>query len=234
MAETAFAFEALVHPHQLEVQDFASYGLVIDARSAAEFEADHIPGAVNLPASLAATKSESSRAQGLPNELSALLAGLARADALLVYCDRGGLDSQVWAECLRGDGWAVDLLPGGWPSYRRWVDAGLELLPRSLRWRLLLVPAEDRHRILAELVANELQVLDPAALVRTRNLPDTSASAALSGVEMTQARFESELLEALRRLDPEREVFAAEGPLPSNLTLPAALREALTEFSRVQ
>lgn len=230
MTETAFAFEALVHPHQLEVQDFATYGLVIDARSAAEFAADHIPGAVNLPASLAGTKSESSRAQGLPNELSALLAGLASADALLVYCDRGGLDSQVWAERLRREGWVVDVLPGGWPSYRRWVDAGLELLPRSLRWRRLLVPAADKSRVLAELTASGHQVLDIAELVRSQNLPDTSASAVLPGLPVTQARFESELLETLRRFDPEREVFATAGPPPSNLSLPAALCEALNRL----
>ncbi|MCV2354010.1 hypothetical protein LNV09_07500 [Paucibacter sp. B2R-40] len=230
MTETAFAFEAIVHPHQLEVQDFATYGSVIDARSAAEFEADHIPGAVNLPAALAATKSESSRAQDLPNELSALLARLASADTLLIYCDRGGLDSQVWAERLRRDGWLVDVLPGGWPSYRRWVDAGLELLPRSLRWRRLLVPAADIARVLAEQTANGHQVLDIAELVCSQNLPDASASAVLLGAPMTQARFESELLEALRRLDPEREIFAAEGLLPSNLTLPSALCEALNRL----
>ena len=39
----------LVHPHQLEVRDFASYSLVIDARSPHEYAEDHIPGAVNLP-----------------------------------------------------------------------------------------------------------------------------------------------------------------------------------------
>ena len=31
-------------PHQLEVQDFASYSLVIDARSPHEYAEDHIPG----------------------------------------------------------------------------------------------------------------------------------------------------------------------------------------------
>ncbi|MCV2366992.1 rhodanese-like domain-containing protein [Roseateles oligotrophus] len=230
MTETAVAFEALVHPHQLEVQDFASYGLVIDARSAAEFEADHIPGAVSLPAALAATQPESKRDQGLPNELLALLAGLARADALLVYCDRRGLDSQVWAERLRRDGWSVDVLAGGWPSYRRWVDAGLELLPRSMRWRRLRVPAADEFRVLAELEVNGHQTLDIAALAHSQNLPDTSALAVLPCAPMTQARFESELLEALRRLDPEREVFTAEVPLPSNLILPVALREALNRL----
>src|SRR5574337_504704 len=45
-AETAYA---LVHPHQLEVQDWSRYALIIDARSPHEYVEDHIPGAVNLP-----------------------------------------------------------------------------------------------------------------------------------------------------------------------------------------
>ena len=40
---------SLVHPHQLEVQEFSTYSLVIDAQSPHEFDEDHIPGAVNLP-----------------------------------------------------------------------------------------------------------------------------------------------------------------------------------------
>ena len=38
----------LVHPHQLEVQEFSSYALVVDARGRAEFAADHIADAINV------------------------------------------------------------------------------------------------------------------------------------------------------------------------------------------
>ena len=72
------------------------------------------------------------------------------------------------------------------------------------------------------------QVLDIAALVvSSQTLPDTLASAILTGAPMAQARIESELPEAMRHLDPEREVFAAEGQpdccRPNNLILPPAL-----------
>ena len=36
------------HPHAIEVQDFSHYALVIDVRSRAEYEDDHIPGAVRV------------------------------------------------------------------------------------------------------------------------------------------------------------------------------------------
>ncbi|MCP6258982.1 rhodanese-like domain-containing protein, partial [Klebsiella pneumoniae] len=43
------SLDSLVHPHQMEVQEFASYALVIDARSAEAYREDHLPGAVNVP-----------------------------------------------------------------------------------------------------------------------------------------------------------------------------------------
>jgi hypothetical protein len=49
MTDPVESTACLVHPHQLEVKDFASYSLVIDARSPHEYAEDHIPGAVNLP-----------------------------------------------------------------------------------------------------------------------------------------------------------------------------------------
>lgn len=43
------SLDSLVHPHQIEVQEFDSYGLVIDARSTEAYQEDHIPGAVSVP-----------------------------------------------------------------------------------------------------------------------------------------------------------------------------------------
>ena len=40
---------ALVHPHQMEIQDFNLYALVIDVRPPEAFSDDHLPGAVNMP-----------------------------------------------------------------------------------------------------------------------------------------------------------------------------------------
>lgn len=43
------SLDPLVHPHQIEVQEFASYALVIDARSAGAYQEDYLPGAVSVP-----------------------------------------------------------------------------------------------------------------------------------------------------------------------------------------
>ena len=157
MAAFTFPLGSLVHPHQIEVQEFSSYALVIDARPRTVFDDDHLPGAVNLPVEtlapskeVAADSSEPAHgayhraaqgpAKGLPYALAALVDRLAPDDRVLVYCHRGGLDSAVWAEPLRAAGWWVDVLPGGWPNYRRWVSAGLEILPRVLSFRVLQAP----------------------------------------------------------------------------------------------
>jgi tRNA 2-selenouridine synthase len=52
MSSVMASIAAMVHPHQIEVQDFDVYDLIIDARSEAEFEQDHIPGALSLPVSV--------------------------------------------------------------------------------------------------------------------------------------------------------------------------------------
>jgi len=54
------SLDSLVHPHQMEIQEFASYALVIDARSAGAYQEDHVPGAVSVP--IAATPPFSGRA----------------------------------------------------------------------------------------------------------------------------------------------------------------------------
>ena len=164
---------SLVHPHQMEIQEFASYALVIDARSAGAYQEDHVPGAVNVP--VAATPPVSPRAPSLmsepgpsiPDALAVHTAGLPAGDTILVYCDRGGLDSMVWATPLRAAGFQVDVLGGGWINYRRWVNAGLELLPRVLTFRPLLAPpVSGLCRVLDLLVRQGEQVIDLAEIGR--------------------------------------------------------------------
>lgn len=74
----------------------------------------------------------------VPYALAGHLSGLSAGASVLVYCDRGRLDSLVWADPLKALGYRVDVLGGGWGNYRRWVDAGLEVLPRALTFRRLL------------------------------------------------------------------------------------------------
>ena len=229
------SLDSLVHPHQIEVQEFDSYGLVIDARSTEAYQEDHIPGAINVP--VAAQRLQVPQAEGtalvacdaepsVPYALAARLGGLSAGASVLVYCDRGGLDSLVWANPLKAMGYRVDVLGGGWGNYRRWVDAGLEVLPRALTFRRLVAPpVGGLCPVLHRLAVRGEQVLDPTDLAGQRLIPGFTLSGDLTP---SQAAFDTALLDALRRFDPRRPVWVRDAmDNLGGLALAPSLRDAL-------
>ena len=233
----------LVHPHQLEVQDFASYALVIDARSPHEYAEDHIPGAVNLPvvddgefAEVGIRHKTDRHAaylvgveyslRNIADQIKPLISRYTPQDRFLVYCFRGGKRSRLWADNLRTIGFEVDVLAGGWKNYRRWVRAGLEVLPRAFGWRVLCGPTGcGKTRVLHALRDAGEQVLELEGLAHHRGslLGDLPGDA-----QPTQKLFDSALLDEMRRLDLSRTVWVeAESKKIGNLQLPDALCEAM-------
>jgi tRNA 2-selenouridine synthase len=241
------------HPHAIEIQDFPYYGQVIDLRSASEYADDHIPGAVRLDADArAATPMMTGPVAQVPPPLTAQepswlalpasqLASLAAAvahvrldQAILVYCGQGGLVSTTVAQALRWRGWTVDVLPGGWVNYRRWVVAGLEVLPRLIQFRVLACTlGSESARVLAALRSAGHQVLDLEALAGKRRFALTALTGAATpkpqeAHQPAQAWFDSQLLQALRATDPSMPVWVADtGPHLGAITLPGALNDAL-------
>lgn len=236
---------ALVHPHQMEIQDFDLYALVVDARRPEAFSDDHIPGAVNVPVPSAVGSPGSLQAgtpasriarepgPAVPYELADRVKSLASGDMVLVYCDRGGLDSQTWAAPLRAAGFQVDVLGGGWPNYRRWVDAGLTVLPRALRFRHLVAPpVSGLCRILGVLAKPGQQVLDMSELAGQRLVPGLTLG---PDSPLSQAAIETQLLDRLRRFDPDLPVWVRVGPAPlDGLVVPPALRDAIKRSESVK
>lgn len=234
---------ALVHPHQLEVQEFSSYALVIDARSPHEYAEDHIPGAVNLPVvddaeyAEVGTKHKTDKhaayligveysLKNIASHIKPLISKYTPQDRFLVYCFRGGKRSRLWADNLRTIGFEVDVLAGGWKNYRRWVRAGLESLPRALTYRVLCGPTGcGKTRVLHELERQGHQVLELEGLASHRG----SLLGALPGQpQPTQKLFDTMLLDTLRRFDPRRPVWLeAESKKIGNIQLPDALFEAM-------
>lgn len=229
------SLDSLVHPHQMEVQEFSSYALVIDARSTEAYQEDHIPGAVSVP--VATQRLQVPKVEGtallardaepsVPYALAAQMVGLSAGASVLVYCDRGGLDSLVWADPLKTLGYRVDVLGGGWGNYRRWVDAGLEVLPRALTFRRLVAPpAGGLCRVTEQLAKLGEQVLDLTDLAGQRLLPGLTLA---GDTPPSQAAFDTALLHALRSFDPRRPVWLRDGVNGlGEITPPPALRDAL-------
>jgi tRNA 2-selenouridine synthase len=226
---TASLFSA-VHPFQIEVQDFESYALIVDVRAASAFAGDHLPGAVSVPCESVCPRDAG---KSVPAALQEHVARLSAGDAILVYCDRGGVDAQAYAQPLREAGWTVDVLPGGWSTYRRWVGAGLELLPRGLGFRCLVAPPMSGLCVIVPLLREQgEQVLDLPELAGQRLIPGLSL---LGDEEPTQEAFETRLLDDLRRFDPERVVWVCgSSELPAGLALPPALRDALVHAESIR
>ena len=230
------------HPHVIEVQDFSYYALMIDVRSRAEYDDDHIPGAVQLmPPEIEAESSDpaiagnslpggkaaadASAAGVLPERLAALVAPVKRDQAILLYCGRGGRDSQPLAKALRWRGWTVDVLPGGWINYRRWVQAGLEVLPRLVTFRVIASSlGSEVARVLNAMRELEHQVLDVEGLAGSRH----GELVRSAREQPSQAWFESQLLHAIRGLDPRAPVWVGDtNRSAGSLVLPGALVDAM-------
>ena len=234
----------LVHPHQLEVQDFSAYALIVDARAPADFADDHIPAAINLPVLSESQQAEFEREfqadrsralligatharANMDSNTLATVADLAPAARVLVY--GAGSDYRGWlcAGALREHGLDVDELLGGHKNYRRWVNAGLALLPRLFLFRVLGGPSGcGQSSLLRELARQGQQVLDLAQL----SAHDGSLLGAQPGeLQPAQLLFESLLLDALRHRDAWRPLWvtAASAPTLGGLELPRELDTAL-------
>lgn len=231
MSRSGSPFAELVHTYDLEVQEFSWYALVIDARSPLAFEEDHLPGAVNVPvvdedraAEASTTALAAQDPAAMPYRLGDAVSGLKSADAVLVYCDRGGRDAKLWAQPLKAAGFRVDVLGGGWINYRRWVDAGFQAIGHVLDARVLTgLPAVGLCRAVYELRERGEQVVDLAALAGQEYLP---GSCWPCDRPPSQSAFETRLLHHLRGLSGGRAVWIRNTTL-GRLALPPALQAAL-------
>lgn len=239
----------LPHPLQLEILDFSAYSLIVDARSPREFAEDHLPGAVNLPVvddqqfaevgTLHRTDAFRAYQVGVEHSMRNIanqlpqVATVGAKDRFLVYCFRGGKRSKLWADTLRTIGYHVDVLRGGWKSYRRWVINALTSLPRQLNLVVVTGPTgAGKTRLLQALRDQGEQVVDLEALAGHRG---SLIGAIPATVQPTQKQFDSDLLQALRSLDPSRRIWIEdESKKIGNVQLPEALHSAIQFAPRLE
>jgi tRNA 2-selenouridine synthase len=229
------------HPgmHRVGVAALAAYPDRIDVRSPAEFAADHVPMATNQPvlddaerarigtlymaSPFAARKRGAALvARNIAAMLETAFAEQGREWRPLVYCWRGGQRSRALTEVLNEIGWRAVQLEGGYRTYRRHVVAELARLPARLRFVVICgLTGSGKSRLLAALARSGAQTLDLEGIARHRG----SLLGDLPGdPQPTQKWFESQLFDALGRLDDSRPVFVeSESRRIGSVQMPDAL-----------
>lgn len=226
----------------------ADFDTIIDVRAPSEFAEDHISGAINLPVLDDAERARvgtiyTQQSPFLARKLGAALVARNAAAHIegplaekeggwrpLVYCWRGGQRSNSFAIILRQIGWRVEVLDGGYKTWRRLVISMLHDTP--LPHRLVLIDGNTgtaKTDLLHRVRALGGQVLDLEGLANHRG----SIFGPMGG-QPAQKGFESRLAEALSRLDPARPVLVeAESSRIGEVTLPARLWRAMCAAPRI-
>jgi len=222
------------------VADLHGFDDIIDARSPAEYEEDHIPGALSCPVLDNAQRAlvgtiykqrsafEARRvggpmvAENIARHVREHFADKPKNWKPLVYCWRGGERSGAFVTWLRMIGWDACKLEGGYKNWRRHVIAGLDVLPRAFDFRVVGGPTgSGKTRVLEALARLGQQVIDLEDLAAHKG----SVLGAMPGrAQPSQKHFETLLYVALQALDPSRPVYVeAESRKIGRLHVPEAM-----------
>ena len=233
------------------LDDLAGLGVdtIIDVRAPAEFAEDHLPGAINLPVLSDTERAEVGTiyaqspftarkvggalvAQNTAMHLQGPLADKMGDWQPLVYCWRGGQRSGAFATILDQVGWRVQLLQGGYRSYRRLIVQTLYDTP--LPHRLILIEGGTgtaKTELLHHLSEQGAQMLDLEGLANHRG----SLFGAMDHAQPAQKMFETNLATKLRRLDPAKPTWVeAESSKIGGITLPPSLWANMQSAPRVE
>jgi len=206
----------------VSVAALAEYPDRIDVRSPAEYAHDHAPGALNHPVlddverarigTLYAESPFEARklgaavvARNIATMLETSFMARPREWRPLVYCWRGGQRSRALTQVLHEVGWRAAQLEGGYRAYRRHVVAELARLPHRFRFMVICgLTGSGKSRLLSALAQEGAQALDLEGIARHRGslLGELPADP-----QPSQKWFESQLLDALEKLDPSRLVY---------------------------
>ncbi|AMO24915.1 tRNA 2-selenouridine(34) synthase MnmH [Ramlibacter solisilvae] len=228
------------------MERLSEFSTIIDARTEAEFQDDHLPGAVNWP-SLNNAEREligTIYKQVSPFEAQKRGAALVAANIArhierfvlekprtwqpLAYCWRGGKRSGSLALVLGQIGFRVTLVEGGYKAFRGAVLGSLPPLAQRLRWRVICGPTgSGKTRLLQALDAAGAQVLDLEGLASHRS----SVLGLIPGQSQpSQKHFDTLVWNRLRGFDPSRPVFVeSESRKVGNLAVPEALIECMRQ-----
>lgn len=226
------------------INELATFDVIIDVRTPAEFALDHLPGAINCPVlsneervivgtlykQVSPFAARQRGAQFISRNIAAHIEqqfeGKPKDWQPLIYCWRGGMRSGAMVHILRQVGWSAAQLHGGYQAFRRHVVAELETLSPTFRYIVLCgKTGSGKTRLLDALDAMQAQVLDLEKLAEHRGsvlgaIPDQA--------QPSQKRFETLLWEKLHLFDAGKPVFVeAESRKIGSVSLPITFAAAM-------
>jgi tRNA 2-selenouridine synthase len=226
------------------VAHLGEFSELIDARSPAEFAADHVPGAINCPvlddderrivgttyvqvSAFEARKIGSAMvARNIASHVETLFRDKPKDWRPLVYCWRGGMRSGSFVTLLRMIGWDAQQLQGGYKSWRAHAIALIADRAPRLQVRLLCGPTGSaKTSLLHALGRLGEQVLDLEDLAAHRG----SVLGEIPGrPQPTQKSFETLLAQKLAGFDLSRTVWMeAESRRIGRITVPEPLLQRM-------
>jgi tRNA 2-selenouridine synthase len=235
-------------PSITALNNLAEFDCLLDARTPAEFELDHLPLAENAPVlsneqrivigTLYKQQSgfEAKRlgaafvARNIGDLIEARFQNKPRDWSPLVYCWRGGNRSGSLTHILRAVGWRATQLEGGYKAYRTFVIEQLAHIPKQFHYHVLCGPTgSGKSLMLQALVRAGAQVLDLEAIANHRgsvlgDLPDIN--------QPSQKRFESLVWQALKGFSADQPIFVeSESKRIGKLQVPDVLLEHMRQSS---
>ena len=236
------------------LQQLDAFDTIIDARTEAEFDEDHLPSAVNWPTLNNAQRIDIGTMYKQVNAFEAKKRGAAMAASNiaahinrevmdkprdwkpLTYCWRGGKRSGSLSLILSEIGFKVTIIDGGYKAFRAALVDDIPRLVEKLDFRVVCGPTgSGKTRLLhalqalAGLPANDgqaaPQVLDLEALAQHRS----SVLGVLPGLpQPTQKAFDTLVWNALRQFDPSRPVYVeSESKKVGNVAVPVSLMDKM-------
>jgi tRNA 2-selenouridine synthase len=235
----------------LSPASLAAFDDIIDVRSPAEFDEDHLPGAINLPVLdnderarvgtiyvqdspfLARRTGGAIVARNISRHIETALSDRPQGWRPLVYCWRGGQRSRAMAIVLSQVGWRVGLVLDGYKRWRREVTSGL--MQDAAPLNLVLLDGgtgSGKTAVLRRLEETGAQAIDLEGLAGHRG----SAFGAPPGVvQPGQKQFETRLWDSLRRFDLSRPVIVeAESNRIGRVRIPGRVWSAMQRAPRIE
>ncbi|WP_370262870.1 tRNA 2-selenouridine(34) synthase MnmH [Limnobacter sp.] len=238
------------HPDIVTLDSLAEFSDIIDVRSPAEFEEDHIPGAINCPvlsneeritvgtlykqvSPFEAKKVGAALvAKNIAHHLQSRFQQHGKGWKPLVYCWRGGSRSGAMTHILRQVGWPASQLQGGYKVFRTHVLGQLAELPKLFHYHVLCgETGSAKSRVLEAMARMGAQVLDLEGMACHKG----SVLGVLPNVpQPSQKWFETQVWHTLRNMDPARPVWVeAESKKIGSLRVPEALFDTMTHRGSV-